>query len=322
VAFTPQSQDWPGDSAVLLVHGIGNAQPGDYTDLAKTVAAAPGIGKTCAIYELYYDVFNDWFKEKTQFTAEIGHLLAFLKSKQPANPPDNLPETIADFAGDVLWPLFSLGARAAVTTAYRAQLRQIVLDGMRSRKKLPGELRFSIICHSLGCFYTYEMLHAIATDPTLNLRPFTDGVKFHGVVFMASPVQLIRSLGQHIGGLLPPGLATLAASGLGIPAEQAFGAAHSSVEQWVSVVGDLDPVGGFFVRQKQDWAYMNVTAPQAIAVIDPEILVGTGNVRADLVASLQTSLNAGAPPSIPLNNPHSWMAYVQRHQGDLAKWVA
>jgi hypothetical protein len=166
------------------------------------------------------------------------------------------------------------------------------------------------------------MLHEIATDAALNLRPFTDGVKFHGVVFMASPVQLIRTLGQHVGGLLPPGLASLATAGIDIPAERVFGAAHTSVQQWISVVGDLDPVGGFFVRKKEDWAYMSVTAPQAVAIIDPELLIGTGDVRADLNALLRQSLSSGAPPSVPVNNPHSWMDYIQRHQGDLAAWIA
>ena len=251
MTFQPQSQDWSGDSAVLLVHGIGNAQPGDYADLAEAVTNAPGVGKTCAVYELYYDVFNDWFKDKTQFALQIDQVAAFLKANQPS---DQTADTIADFAGDVIWPLFSLAARAAVTTAYRAQLRQIVLDGMRSTKQVPGALRFSIICHSLGCLYTYEMLHEIATDPTLNLHPGTDGVKFHSVVFMASPVQLIRTLGERIAGLMPPGLAALATTGLAIPAEQLFGTAHTSVEQWVSIVGDLDPIGGFFDRQRQDWA--------------------------------------------------------------------
>ena len=67
---------------------------------------------------------------------------------------------------------------------------------------------------------------------------------------------------------------------------------------------------------------MNVTAPQAVAIVDPERLIGTGDVRADLLAALKDSLNTGGPPTMLLNNPHDWMGYVQRHQGDLAKWIA
>lgn len=36
------SQPWPSNRAVLLVHGIGNAKPGDYTGLRQRVEAALG----------------------------------------------------------------------------------------------------------------------------------------------------------------------------------------------------------------------------------------------------------------------------------------
>lgn len=317
--FQPQTQDWPGDSAVLLVHGIGNAAPGDYTDVAQAVRTA--LGTDCAVYSLFYDVFNDWFREKTQFANQIGRLTAFVKSKQPQNQ-DQLPDTIAEFAGDVIWPLFSVGARAAVRTAYIAQLRQMVLDGRRSTNKPIRDLKLSIICHSLGCFHTYEVLHAMATDAALNLRPVTDGIRFRSVVFVASPVQLIRTVGEAVNALVPHGLATTLASGLAIPAQTALGTTRKSVERWVSITGDLDPIGGHFVRNKADWAYMNVTEPEAVAIVDRQTLIGTGDERQDLLAVLRASLDSNQPPSIRPNDPHSWLAYLQRHQGELPTWFA
>jgi len=37
MAWTAQQKQWRGDRAVLLVHGIGNAVPGDYATIADTV---------------------------------------------------------------------------------------------------------------------------------------------------------------------------------------------------------------------------------------------------------------------------------------------
>ena len=313
----PQTQDWPGDSAVLLVHGVGNAAPGDYADLAQQVGTA--VGPDVAIYSLYYDVYNDWFQEKTQFAAQIGKVTAFLQSKQP---PGDLGQAIAEFAGDVIWPVFSLAARAAVKTAYLAQLRQMLLDGRRSTNQPYRRLRISIVCHSLGCFHTYEVLYAMATDAALELRPVTDGIRLRGVVYMASPVQMIRTLADAFGGLVPGGLSCTLASGLAIPSQKSLGVTLKSAQRFVSVTGDLDPVGGHFLRDKAPWAYMNIADPDAMAIVDPQQIAGTGDLRADLLTELRTSLRTGAPPVIRPNNPHSWMAYVQRHQGDLAQWCA
>lgn len=94
------------------------------------------------------------------------------------------------------------------------------------------------------------MLHTIATEPAHTLQSLTDGIRFRSVVFMASPVQLIRTVGQAVSGLVPPNLATLATSGIGNPFEQALGVTRTAVERWVSITGDLDPIGGHFVRRK------------------------------------------------------------------------
>ena len=322
--FEPQTKTWTGESAVLLVHGIGNAAPGDYAEVEEAVNTAL-VGE-CTVYALYYDVFNDWFRDKTQFTNQIARLTGFLQRKQTednlADGGGKLADTIAEFAGDIIWPLFALASRATVRTAFIAQLRQMVLDGMRSTGKLPGELRFSIICHSLGCFHTYETLHAIANDAAMNLRPFTDGVRFRSVVCMASPVQLIRTFAESVRDVVPSGLASTLAGGLAIPSETVFGAARKSVQQWVSVTGDLDPVGGHFLRDKADWAYMNLAEPEAVAFVDRQPLIEGVDEREQLFTILASSLREGQPPSIQPNNPHSWMGYVRNHLDKLPSWLA
>jgi hypothetical protein len=309
--FRPQSQAWRGDQAVLLVHGVGNAKPGDYADVARAVQDT--VGPDVAVYSLFYDVFNDWFSEKTQFTSQIKRVVAFIKDQEGEG---RLQDTIAEFAGDVIWPLFAIASRRAVHHAYLAQMKQIVLDGL-SAGLLKHQLKLSILCHSLGCFHTYEMLHAIATEPAHTLRPLTDGVRFRSVVFMASPIQLIRTLGQSLNGLVPPGLATTATAGLVNPSEQALGVSKMSVERWVSVTGDLDPIGGHFLRRQAPWAYMDV--PGQTSIVVPQALAG-GDDEGDLFTVLRTSLSQGNPPT--LNNPHSWLDYVRGPQVDLKTWLA
>jgi hypothetical protein len=314
--FTLQKQEWLGDSAVLLMHGIGNAAPGDYVDVAEAVKSA--LGPRTAVYSLFYDVFNDWFSAKSDAKALIGRLTSAIRSND-----SDVPDTIAEFVGDVIWPLFIDASRTAIKRAYLAQMHQMVEDGMRSTGKVPGQLRFSIICHSLGCFHTYELLHAMAGDPTLKLRPGTEGVRFKSVVFMASPVQLIRTVVQAVGGLVPGELATLLAAGLRIPSEEVLRRNIKSVERWVSVTGDLDPIGGHFLRRKADWAYMDISEPpNTISIVDAQTLIGSGDDRADLLALLREAVSEGQATSIRPNNPHDWLAYIQRHQEDLKTWSA
>jgi hypothetical protein len=135
---------------------------------------------------------------------------------------------------------------------------------------------------------------------------------------MASPVQLIRTLAGAIGGLVPSGLATAAAAGLVVPSEEGLGVVRTSVERWISVTGDLDPIGGHFVRRKAPWAYMDVPGQESIVV--PQALVGDADEATNLFTRLRTSLSAGKPPT--LNNPHSWLDYLNGSQVDLKSWLA
>jgi hypothetical protein len=306
---------------VLLVHGVGNATAGDYADLVAEVRAA--TGEKVAVYTLFYDVFNDWFADKFRVKDQVDKLKGFVKQQE--GDEGGLGQVVAEFVGDVMWPMFSIAARRTVKEVYLAQLHQIVLDGLRSNPgKVPGQLKLSIICHSLGCFHTYEVLHAIATDPELKLTPVTDGIRFRSVVFMASPVQLIRSLAQRIGGVVPEGLATTIGEALAIPSETSAVATRKSVRRWVSVTGDLDPIGGHFFRKRADWAFMNLNEPEAteFSFIDQQRLLGSGDERASLREQLQSALDTRRPPDIKPDNPHSWLGYVRRHREQLPSWLA
>ena len=90
------------------------------------------IGDTTAVYSLFYDAFNDWFarEDTVRDAGRPGRVTEVEEQQQQSD--DRLAETIAEFAGDVIWPLFSQASRAAVQTAYIAQLRQMILDGIRS----------------------------------------------------------------------------------------------------------------------------------------------------------------------------------------------
>ncbi|MEO7962670.1 MAG: hypothetical protein ABIT38_02040, partial [Gemmatimonadaceae bacterium] len=121
MSFELQSIPWTGKRAILLVHGIGNAKPGDYTEVVDNIKAFLGdqVDST-AIYQLWYDQVNDWFASKTA----LGDLIT--KAEDAISGKINDPEMgqgIAESMGDVLWPVLSADARAAAREAYLAQVK-------------------------------------------------------------------------------------------------------------------------------------------------------------------------------------------------------
>ena len=315
--FEPVRLAWPGSRAILLVHGIGNALPGYYGALRQLLEQALGPrAAEFAIYELYYDALNDWFREKTRLAEHLQLATALVRGK--AGDGD-LADALAEYAADILWPIFSLPARTAISTAYVAQLQQLVLDGAAAGHPARRQ-QISIICHSLGCFHTYEALHAAATDSALRLTPGTHKVRFANVIFMASPVQLIRTVAMGLGPLAPNrGLASISPRGLAQPTQRLVkGGVVPSVRRWASITGELDPVGGYFLRQRADWAYMNVDGQ--VSIVDPQRLLSIPN-EAALVTVLRGALRQGHFLDLSLENPHSWEGYVSRHTTELAQWL-
>ena len=120
MSFELQSHQWPARRAVLLVHGIGNAKPGDYTQLVGEVNAALGAeADNTVIYQLWYDQVNDWFAAKT----DLAHLISVaVKALATRIDDSEIGEVIAESAGDVLWPVLSANARAAAREAFLAWL--------------------------------------------------------------------------------------------------------------------------------------------------------------------------------------------------------
>jgi hypothetical protein len=311
------SLKWPADRALLLVHGIGSARPGDYGALvAQLTNILAGQPKPYAIYVFYYDQVNDWFAEKGNVPLPFASLVGSLRSKLDAT---NLGNVVADFAGDVIWPILLLGARDAVRTAFLRQLQQIVLDGKQAGVRQPAQ-HLSIIAHSLGCFHTFEALHVAANSTSQGLAPATDGVQFDNVIFMASPVQVIRTVAESIRAVVPrpSDLACLSPAPLDMPSEDdGTGTLIPSAKRTISVTGNLDPVGGYFFRKQLPWGYMNL--PNQIVRIDQQEWVDMN--EAELASILQGALNEHRPPVILPENPHDWSAYVARHADDLSQWL-
>ncbi|MBL0937694.1 MAG: hypothetical protein IBJ03_02305 [Gemmatimonadaceae bacterium] len=314
-----QSQTWPADRALLLVHGIGNAKPGDYPDLVQAVRSALGSeADGVAIYQLFYDQVNDWFAGKNNLGALFAQALDVVSDKIE---DDELGPTLADVLGDVLWPVLVADARAAVRTLYLQQLRQIVQDGVAAGVPAANQ-RLSIICHSLGCFHTYETLHRAAVTPSDMLQPGAHGVKFENVIYMASPVQLIRTVAQTLGPLVPNSktLYTGRDEALSIPSQRkTLGGVVPSVKRWISITGALDPVGGHFFRSKAPWAYMDVPGTTE-AIVDQQSPLNI-STKAQLISTLQASLRDHEAPVIRPENPHSWTAYVDRNAAKLKGWL-
>jgi hypothetical protein len=308
MTIKPQSLPWPGTHAVLMVHGIGDASSGrDAAFPIDAVRAMLGAGAaTTAIYRLNYDVVNDWMAAKTDLAAGVGSLKNLLRVKFG---DDATSAVIAEYAGDVLWPILSADIRFAIRDAFLAQLQQMQIDrgeAALSRGDDPLDYSISIVAHSLGCFHTYEVLTAAAREPSHELLPASDLVTFASVILMASPVQLIRTIANGIGALVPDAanLATLAAA-LAIPSETKRGRPVPCTTQFVSVTGTHDPVGGHLLGRKLEWAYMDIPGQRSIIVPQQGLNLGDG---AQLATALGQAFATGAPS---VNDPHSWAAYIE-----------
>jgi len=316
--MAPISQNWPADRAILLVHGVGDAKPGDYTSLVGALKTAIGQqAGQIAIYELYYNFINDWFKDKTSFASQLQQAKTLLKVG--VSDPD-LAEAIAEYAGDVLWPVLSRSARAAVKEAYLAQLKQIVRDGITVGVD-PANQKLTIIAHSLGCFYTYEALHTAALRPSHVLQPYTDGVRFDNVILMAAPIQLLRTMGTGLGPAVPNKgeLSTFDEAGLTLPGQVRKNSKVLTARSWISIAGELDPIGGFFFRKRAHWAYTQIEGQ--VSIVNPQTALAGIQTKADLIKVLSSSLADKKAPNIKINNPHSWTGYVTRHEKELQRWL-
>jgi len=332
MTLIPQTQRWPADRAILFVHGIGNAGVGDYRPLVEQVQALLGDdANRFAFYFLYYDEINDWFAAKLQAGALFEQLIGGVRLKfsqgngtAPAASV-GLGNAIAEFAGDVLWPVLLADARTAIRTMYLNQLRRIGRDGEDA--KVPARRQHvTIIAHSMGCFHTYEALREAAADKGQGLSPATWGVRFDNVIYMASPVQLIRTVANDIHALVPrkETLHCTAGGALLLPSEaNVSGAAITSARRTVSITGNLDPVGGHLMRTRLPWACMDFPSEPTFEPFIDQQQIATAGQGEDITLAgvLQAALRDGAAPSITPENPHDWSAYIARRATQLKTWL-
>ncbi len=97
---------WPGKRAVLLVHGVGNAKPGDYAPLAQQVESLLGASASqFAVYFLYYDQINDWL-------ARLGSGMAM-----------QVTDVCCKALRGKLWAVASTWARSILRVAGKGDLR-------------------------------------------------------------------------------------------------------------------------------------------------------------------------------------------------------
>jgi hypothetical protein len=309
MGFTPTPQPaWPSDRALILIHGIGDASAGGALPTDAVRAALGAAADEVAIYEFTYDFVNDWAAAKLEAAAAAAALGAAVATRfgDPA-----VAHTIAEYAGDVLWPILHHDTRFAIREALVAQMLQVVEDCGESALAQgldPRDYRVGIIAHSLGCFHTYELLHAAVREPAHRLRPGSDHTILDSVTLMASPVQLIRSVAGEIRALVPSPdeLATLDPAGLAIPAERVGARSVAITRRLVSVTGTQDPVGGHLLGSKRPFAFMNIPGQETIRV--PQSLLPNVSPATALAAAL----TPGAPHAGGLTapNPHSWADYI------------
>ena len=305
--FKPQSISWPGTRAVLLVHGIGDASvgPAGAFPLDALTRALVDEAPNVAIYTVNYDFINDWVQRKVNFTQQISDLRNKITGELGNGPAD---AAIADQIGDVLWPVLAPDLRLAVRDALIAQIAQIELDRLEMamiQGKNHHNFQISIIAHSLGCFHTYEVLTAIANEPALNLQPGTDVFTFDSVILMASPVQLIRTVAGSISGLVPdPKTLSTIAKPLAIPSESFNGEVIPCTNDFISITGSHDPVGGHLLGARLPWAYMDIPGQHSTIVSQHALNIDTTGMTA--LALAHTVAGGG----VQLKDPHSWSAYI------------
>ncbi|HEY9225324.1 MAG TPA: hypothetical protein VIP11_01670, partial [Gemmatimonadaceae bacterium] len=294
--FPPQQiLPWPGRHAVLLVHGVGDASTGkDGAFPIDAVRQALGAdAPNVAIYRVNYDFINDWIKEKVKFEAGIASLKNQVKLELGGGDAD---KTIAEYTGDVVWPVFSTTLRFAVRDAIIQQLIRIKMDRRETalrRGENPMDYKISIIAHSLGCFHTYEVLAAAASEPAHALQPGTHAFRLNSVILMASPVQVIRTVAKAIDALVPDdrSLASIARP-LAIPSEMFLGKPSSCTKRFVALTGSHDPIGGHLLGKQLDWAFMNVPNQETVIVEQRLLDIDTKELTAQ---GLAEAFAAGGP---------------------------
>jgi hypothetical protein len=316
---------WTSARAVLFVHGIGDTTAANYLPMEIQLREILGADSGLVTYYGYaYDKYNDLFKDKAQATSTLTKAFkSFAPLEGLAEPAG---QAIAEFLLDVLWPIAIQDARLFIQADYIKTLQQIVKDGIDSGYPA-SQQKISIVCHSLGCFQTYEILHRCAREPLEGLTPATHGVHFENVIFMASPVQLIRTIAGQLP-TIPKGLYCLQGKALSAPSQSSTDLngnsfENYSVRNWISIAGDLDPVGGHWLGKKLESFYMNVLPIGAFqgqqSHIDDESLFNIKTLKdwAKLVANIAQKKAVGSP----VNDPHAWTEYINRHSADLKQWL-
>ncbi len=318
----PLSQKWPSTRALMLVHGVGDYHPGDYDDLLQELAklAGPQRWHDTAVYPFFYDGINDWMVQKTQLKAGVQALLGEIKSRflTETNRPA-LAEAASEGAADVLWPALVRDARLAIRDAMIAQVLQIVLDG-RASNVPRWKQQITIICHSLGCVHTYELLHAAASNPIYELRPVSDWVQFENVIMFASPVHLYQTVGLSaaLRPFIPNPEEMACFNGpLRMPGQLDMDSTFvRSVKRFVAVTGKYDPIGGYLLGKQLDWAAMTSfqNGEGFTFKEDPQNDLPFAQMPDQLAPVLGASLVGASGPKLPLGNPHSWTRYITQNQ--------
>ena len=174
---------------------------------------------------------------------------------------------------------------------------------------------------TIGLTATLNITYVAAT-PAEGLGPASANGVYDNVILMASPVQLIRTVAGDLGAAIPQpsSFYTVSQPTLGIPSQTGeLGAPVPCTTNFVSITGNLDPVGGYFFRRP--YAYMNLPG-QDSHVDNQQLALVNGSDKVTLESLLQSALQSGGPPVITPQNPHDWSAYVARHAADLQRWLS
>lgn len=319
-----ETRTWSGHHAVLVVHGARDASSppppvrNQLLDLLRN--RTPGNDAAGAeFYEIQLDQVAEWPATKASLSPQIAALTGFLTSRigdQVIGPSAAL--TIAD----LIWPVLDGQRRAAARDHLLAQLQQIVNDGIAAGVAARDQT-LSIVCHSSGCLHVYEALHHAAVTPAFGLQPGTHEVRFENVIFVASPVQIVRSAARELPTAFDDSRGVMhctKGSALSPPAQaDSPERIVPSVRRWVSIAGEMDPVSGYFFRHAAAWACMQV--PGQENMVDEQTTLGIDS-REALADRLAKALRPDRSPVVTPGHPHCWENYLDHYETDLLAWLA
>jgi hypothetical protein len=86
----------------------------------------------------------------------------------------------------------------------------------------------------------------------------------------------------------------------------------------LSIIGDLDSVGGHLCRRKLGWAYMALPGTDRHV---EEQQIADFETEGGVAGFVRAALDGGQRWTVRANNPHDWIRYVDHNAERVRQWL-